>query len=225
MKILIIEDDMETAAYIERDLQERGETVTHVASGRDGLLLAAGEVYDVLIVDRMLPELDGLAIVTTLRRAQVQTPVLFLTALGEIDDRLAGFESGGDDYLVKPFALEELYARIKALSKRSRTPHIETVLQVSDLRFDLLKRQVFRAGQMIDLQPQELKLLEYLMRHAGEVVTRSMLLEKVWGFHFAPQTTVVETHISRLRGKIDRDFSSVLIHTIRGSGYSLYESS
>jgi len=223
MKILIIEDDLETASYVDKGLRERGEVVDHASNGRDGLLQAAGGAYDVLIVDRMLPGLDGIGIVKTLRGAGVQTPVLFLTALGEIDDRLAGFESGGDDYLVKPFALEELHARLKALAKRSKTPLAETTLQVGGLQLDLLKRQVIRAGRVIDLQPQELKLLEYLMRHVGEVVTRSMLLEKVWGFHFDPQTTVVETHISRLRGKIDREFDSALIHTVRGSGYSLHE--
>ncbi len=223
MKILIIEDDLETASYIEKGLRERGDVVDHASNGRDGLFLAASEIYDVLIVDRMLPGLDGLGIVKTLRGASVKTSVLFLTALGEIDDRVEGFEAGGDDYLVKPFAFEELYARIKALSRRSRTPQAETILQVSDLQFDLLKRQVVRAGRTIVLHPQELKILEYLMRHAGEVVTRSMLLEKVWNFHFDPQTTVVETHISRLRSKIDRDFDSALIHTVRGSGYSLHE--
>lgn len=223
MKILVVEDDETTAAHIAKSLRQFGHVIDHAPDGRDGLLLAAGEAYDVMIIDRMLPGLDGLGIVKTIRGAGVQTPVLFLTALDGIDDRVAGFEAGGDDYLVKPFAIEELHARIQALARRSNALNVETALRVGDLAFDLLKRSVVRANRKIDLQPQELKLLEYLMRHAGKVVTRTMLLENVWEFHFDPQTTVVETHISRLRGKIDRDFDKPLIHTVRGSGYSLYE--
>lgn len=223
MKILVVEDDEPTAAHIVKSLRQFGHVIDRVPNGRDGLLLAAGEVYDVIIMDRMLPGLDGLGIVKTIRSAGVQTPILFLTALDGIDDRVAGLEAGGDDYLVKPFAIEELQARIHALARRVYAPQVETVLRVSDLTFDLLKRSVIRAGRKIDLQPQELRLLEYLMRHAGRVVTRTMLLENVWEFHFDPQTTVVETHISRLRGKIDRDFDKQLIHTVRGSGYSLHE--
>ncbi len=223
MKILVVEDDVSTASHIVKSLRQFGHVLDQATNGRDGLLLAAGEAYDVMIVDRMLPGLDGLGIVKTIRSAGVQTPVLFLTALDGIDDRVSGFEAGGDDYLVKPFAIEELHARIQALARRSCVVPVETVLQVDDLVFDLLKRTVVRAGRKIDLQPQELKLLEYLMRHAGKVVTRTMLLENVWEFHFDPQTTVVETHISRLRGKVDRDFDRPLIHTVRGAGYSLHE--
>ncbi len=221
MKILIIEDDPETAAYVANGLKEHGHTVDHAPTGRDGLFLAAGKSYDVMIVDRMLPGLDGLGIVKTIRAAGVKTPVLFLTTLGGIDDRVEGLEAGGDDYLVKPFAFAELLARIHALARRPPISAMETTLRVADLEMDLRKRTVARAGRRIELQPQEFKLLEYLMQHAGRVVTRTMLLENVWEFHFDPRTSVVETHISRLRGKIDRDFDVELIHTVRGSGYCL----
>jgi two-component system, OmpR family, response regulator len=223
MKILLIEDDADTAEYVAKGLRETGCIVDRADNGRDGLLLAAGEPYDAIIVDRMLPGLDGLAIVKTIRGAGVKTPVLFLTTLGGIDDRVEGLEAGGDDYLVKPFAFAELNARINALVRRPPLSETETTLRVGDLVFDLLKRSVARGGQRIDLQPQELKLLEYLMRNAGRVVTRTMLLENVWEYHFEPQTSVVETHISRLRSKIDRGFPVPLIHTVRGSGYSLRE--
>ncbi len=223
MKILVIEDDQETAAYIAKGLHEHGHTVDHASTGRDGLLLAAGEPYDALIVDRMLPGLDGLAIVKTIRSAGVKTPVLFLTTLGGIDDRVEGLEAGGDDYLVKPFAFAELVARLNALVRRPPIKDVETTLQVADLELDILKRTVSRSGHPIELQPQEFKLLEYLMRNAGRVVTRTMLLENVWNYHFEPQTSVVETHISRLRGKIEGKFSEPLIHTVRGSGYVLRE--
>ncbi len=221
MKILLIEDDPETAAYVANGLKECGHTVDHAANGRDGLFLGAGEPYDVMIVDRMLPGLDGLAIVKTIRGAGVKTPVLFLTTLGGIDDRVEGLEAGGDDYLVKPFAFAELLARINALARRPPLIAVETRLRVADLEIDVLKRTVIRAGRRIDLQPQEFKLLEYLMRHADQVVTRTMLLENIWDFHFDPQTNVVETHVSRLRGKVDRGFGGELIHTIRGAGYCL----
>lgn len=221
MKILVIEDDLETSDYVTNGLKEQGHTVDQAFDGKDGLFLAAGESYDVLIVDRMLPRLDGLGIVKTIRGAGIKTPVLFLTTLGGIDDRVEGLESGGDDYLVKPFAFAELSARVNALSRRPPTATFETHLQVADLDMDLLKRIVSRAGRQIDLQPQEFKLLEYLMKNAGRVVTRTMLLENVWEFHFDPQTSVVETHISRLRGKVDRGFPAELIHTVRGSGYCL----
>jgi two-component system OmpR family response regulator len=221
VKILIIEDDPETAAYIANGLREHGHTVDHAENGRDGLFLAAGETYDVMVVDRMLPGLDGLAIVKTVRGAGITTPVLFLTTLGGIDDRVEGLEAGGDDYLIKPFAFSELLARLNALARRPPMTSVETALQVADLEMDLLKRTVTRAGQSIDLQPQEFKLLEYLLRHAGRVVTRTMLLENVWEFHFDPQTTVVETHISRLRGKVDQGFDKPLIQTVRGAGYCL----
>lgn len=221
MKVLLIEDDLETANYIANGLKEHGHVVDVAADGRDGLFLAAGEPYDVMIVDRMLPGLDGLGIVKTIRGAGVKTPVLFLTTLGGIDDRVEGLEAGGDDYLIKPFAFSELLARINALARRPPISSVETSMRVADLEVDLLTRTVSRAGRRIDLQPQEFKLLEYLMRNAGRVVTRTMLLENVWEFHFDPQTSVVETHISRLRGKVDHGFATELIHTVRGSGYCL----
>jgi two-component system OmpR family response regulator len=221
MKILLIEDDAETAAHLRNGLREHGHVVDHAAGGRDGLFLAAGESYEVLIVDRMLPELDGLAIVKTIRGAGVRTPVLFLTTMSGIDDRVEGLTAGGDDYLVKPFAFAELLARVHALARRPPLDPVETVLRVGDLEMDLLKRTVRRAGRRIDLQPQEFKLLEYLLRNAGTVVTRTMLLEKVWDFHFDPKTSVVETHVSRLRSKVDRGFGGELIRTIRGAGYCL----
>jgi two-component system OmpR family response regulator len=221
MKILLIEDDAEMAAYLANGLRENGHVVDPVANGRDGLFLAAGERYDLMIVDRMLPDLDGLGIVKTVRGAGVKTPVLFLTTMGGIDDRVEGLEAGGDDYLVKPFAFAELLARVNALARRPPLNTIETVLRAADLEMDLLKRTATRAGRRVDLQPQEFKLLEYLMRHAGRVVTRTMLLENVWEFHFDPQTNVVETHISRLRSKVDRGFDTELIRTVRGAGYCL----
>jgi two-component system OmpR family response regulator len=186
------------------------------------LFLAAGERYDMMVVDRMLPELDGLAIVKTIRGAGIETPVLFLTALGGIDDRVTGLDAGGDDYLVKPFAFSELLARINALARRPPFASAETVLRVADLEMDLLKRTVIRDGQGIDLQPREFRLLEYLLRHAGDVVTRTMLLEHVWDFNFDPRTNVVETHVSRLRSKVDKPFDTPLIHTVRGAGYSVH---
>ena len=221
MKILVIEDDAQTAAYIANGLKEHGHTVDLAGAGRDGLFLATGECYDLLVVDRMLPELDGLTIVKTIRASGDKTPVLFLTALGGIDDRVTGLDAGGDDYLVKPFAFSELLARINALGRRPPITAAETVLRVEDLEMDLLKRSVTREGQTIELQPREFRLLEYLMRHAGQVVTRTMLLEYVWDFHFDPHTNVVETHISRIRSKVDKPFDMPLIHTVRGAGYCL----
>lgn len=223
MKLLIVEDDKEAAAYLKRALSEVGHTVDAPSTGRSGLMLAAGETYDVIILDRMLPEIDGLAILRTIRASGVQTPVLLLTALGGIDDRVEGLEAGGDDYLVKPFALAELLARVNALARRPPTQEVRTELSVADLRLDLLKRTVTRGGQRIELQPREFQLLEYLLRHAGRVVTRTMLLESVWDFHFDPKTNIVETHMSRLRGKVDRGHAHELIHTVRGAGYVLRE--
>jgi two-component system, OmpR family, response regulator len=223
MKILLIEDDEATAGHIIKSLRQHGHTVDHAVNGRDGLFLAAGEPYDVMIVDRMLPGLDGLGVVKTIRGAGVKTPVLFLTTLGGIDDRVEGLEAGGDDYLLKPFAFAELLARVNALARRPPPAEVQTLLRVADLELDLLKRSVTRGGKSIDVQPQEFKLLEYLMRNPGRVVTRTMLLENVWEFHFDPQTTVVETHISRLRSKIDQGFGKPLIHTVRGSGYCIRE--
>jgi two-component system, OmpR family, response regulator len=221
MKILLIEDDVETALYVANGLREQGHVVDAVADGRDGLLRAAGEAYEVMIVDRMLPGLDGLGIVKTLRGAGVRTPILLLTTMGGVHDRVAGLEAGGDDYLIKPFAFAELLARVNALARRPPMAEVATVLRVADLEMDLLKRTVTRQGRRIELQPQEFKLLEYLLRHAGRIVTRTMLLENVWDFHFDPTTNVVETHVSRLRGKIDRGFAVELLHTVRGAGYSL----
>ena len=221
MKVLVIEDDAETAAYIANGLAENGHVVDRAANGREGLFLAGGSPYDVAIVDRMLPGLDGLSLVKTLRGNGIGTAVLFLTNLGGIDDRVEGLDAGGDDYLVKPFAFSELLARVNALGRRPVISAAETVLRFADLEMDLLKRSITRGGREIVLQPREFKLLEYLMRHAGRVVTRTMLLEMVWDFHFDPKTNIVETHMSRLRAKIDRGFDSELIHTIRGSGYSL----
>lgn len=221
MKVLVVEDDAETADYIAQGLRELGHGVDVAGNGRDGLFFATDSAYDLLIVDRMLPVLDGLALVKTLRGAGVQTPVLFLTTLGGIDDRVEGLEAGGDDYLVKPFAFTELAARVQALGRRPPIQQDMTALRVADLEMNLVTRRVSRRGKPIDLQPREFRLLEYLMRHAGEVVTRTMLLETVWDFHFDPKTSVVETHISRLRTKIDRDFDTALIHTVRGAGYCL----
>jgi two-component system OmpR family response regulator len=221
MKILLIEDDPHTAEYVANGLREHGHVVDHAASGRDGLLLASGGAYDVMIIDRMLPGLDGLGIVKTIRAAGTRAPVLLLTTLGGVNDRVEGLEAGADDYLTKPFAFAELLARLNALARRPPMVDEATVLRVADLELDRLKRTVTRSGRRIELQPQEFRLLEYLMRHAGQVVTRTMLLENVWEFHFDPHTSIVETHISRLRAKVDREFGDELIHTVRGSGYSL----
>ena len=223
MRILVIEDDAETAAYLQGGLQEEGHVVTLAADGRNGLMLAATGDFDVLVVDRMLPGLDGLAVVRTLRASSVGTPALFLTTMSGIDDRVSGLDAGADDYLVKPFAFSELAARVKALARRPRTTAVPTLLKVADLELDLIKRTVRRAGQPIALQPREFRLLEYLMRHAGEVVTRTMLLENVWDFHFDPRTNIVESHLSRLRNKVEKGFAPELIHTVRGAGYCLRE--
>jgi two-component system OmpR family response regulator len=223
MKVLVIEDDAETSSYLSHGLQEAGYTVDSALNGRDGLFLATGGHYEVVIVDRMLPGLDGLSVVKAMRSAAIKSPVLFLSTLSDIDDRVTGLDAGGDDYLVKPFALSELLARVSALSRRPTLGAQPTVLAVADLKMDLLKRRVTRQDKPIDLQPREFRLLEYLMQNAGRVVTRSMLLEAVWDFHFDPQTTVVETHISRLRAKVDREFDRELIHTVRGAGYCLRE--
>jgi len=221
MKLLIIEDDAETAAYIAKGLTELGHVVDHASNGRDGFFLVGASPYDVAIVDRMLPGFDGLTLVKRLRDEGVGTPILFLTNLGGIDDRVEGLDAGGDDYLIKPFAFSELLARINALARRPAICATETLLRCGDLEMDLLKRTVSRGGRSIDLQPREFTLLECLMRHAGRVVTRTMLLEMVWQFHFDPKTNIVETHVSRLRSKIDRGFGTELIRTVRGSGYVL----
>jgi two-component system OmpR family response regulator len=221
MKLLLIEDDQRTADYVMRGLREHHHVVDHASDGRDGLFLAAGEKYDVIIVDRMLPTVDGLTIVRTLRASGNPVPILMLTAMGGIDDRVEGLGAGGDDYLVKPFAFAELLARIGALLRRPPISEIITTLKVADLEMDLLTREVSRCNRRIDLKPLEYRLLEFLMRNDGRVVTKTMLLESVWGFHFDPQTTVVETNMSRLRAKIDRGFENELVRTIRGVGYSL----
>jgi two-component system OmpR family response regulator len=222
MKLLIVEDDKEAAGYLKRALTEAGHAVHHAAGGRDGLMLAAVEPYDVIILDRMLPELDGLSILRTIRASGVKTPVLLLTAMGGIDDRVEGLDAGSDDYLVKPFAFAELLARVNALARRPPQQEVRTELVLADLRMDLLRRTVTRAGQRIELQPREFQLLEYMLRNAGRVVTRTMLLESVWDFHFDPKTNIVETHMSRLRAKVDRGFSCELIHTVRGAGYIIH---
>jgi two-component system, OmpR family, response regulator len=219
LKILLIEDDRESADYVANGLREEGHMVTQVASGAEGLVFTLGNKFDLLVVDRMIPGLDGLNLVKSLRAAGHHTPVLFLTALGGVEDRVSGLNAGGDDYLVKPFAFSELVARVAALGRRPRTTAAETRLHVLDLELDLLSRNVRRRGELIELQPREFRLLEYLMRHAGQVVTRTMLLEHVWDIHFDPRTNVVETHISRLRSKVDKGFEAQLIHTVRGAGY------
>lgn len=224
MRVLLIEDDPDTAAYVTKGLEEEGHTIDHAPNGQDGMSQAMGEDYDVAIVDRMLPGIEGLALVKTLRAAGRKVPVLFLTALGGVDDRVDGLDAGGDDYLVKPFAFSELLARLNALARRPHLKGEETRLKVADLSLDLITRKVYRGTTEIELQPREFRLLEVLMRNKGRVVTRTMLLERVWSFHFDPKTSVVETHISRLRAKIDKPFGTELIHTIRGSGYSLHES-
>ena len=220
MRILLIEDDPETVEYIVEGLQSEGHELEVSMDGRAALVRAASEVWDLLIVDRMLPGLDGLALVRTLRASSINTPALFLTTMGGLDDRVSGLNAGGDDYLVKPFAFAELVARVTALGRRSLRTAPETVLRVADLEMDLLARTVRRGSELIDLQPREYELLEYLMKHADQVVTRTMLLEHVWGFHFDPRTSLVESHISRLRGKINRGRSE-LINTVRGSGYCI----
>jgi two-component system OmpR family response regulator len=223
MRILIIEDDRDAAQYLAKGLRESGHSAEVAEDGRGGLLRAAVEPFDVLIVDRMLPNLDGLSLVQHLRKTGHATPVLFLSALGEVDDRVKGLRAGGDDYLAKPYAFSELLARIENLGRRRDQRAASTRLKVADLELDLLSRKASRAGQAIDLQPREFQLLETLMRHAGQVMTRTMLLEKVWNYHFDPQTNVIDVHISRLRQKIDRGFEAPLIHTVRGAGYCVRE--
>jgi two-component system OmpR family response regulator len=222
MKVLLVEDDAETHAYVKRGLEQHGHGVDAATSGRDGLFLALGSAYDVMILDRMLPGLDGLAMVKTLRSAGNLTPVLFLTAVSAVGDRVEGLEAGADDYLIKPFSFAELLARMNALGRRPPlAAPVETVLRTADLEMDLITRTVRRAGREIELQPREFRLLEYLLRNAGRVLTRTMLLEHVWEFHFDPKTNIVETHMSRLRAKIDKGFDSELLETVRGSGYRL----
>jgi two-component system OmpR family response regulator len=221
MRILLIEDDRQTATYIAKGLTEDGHVVDSLSDGRDGLVQATKEPYDLVIVDRMLPGLDGLTLVKTMRGAGTKTPVLILTSLGGVDDRVIGLEAGADDYVVKPFAFSELQARVQALGRRPPMRTEETVLRASDLEMDLISRSVRRAGTVIDLQPREFRLLEVLLRNKNRIVTRTMLLERVWDFHFDPKTSVVETHISRLRAKVDKPFETELIQTVRGTGYTI----
>jgi two-component system OmpR family response regulator len=221
MRLLIIEDDYQAAVSLAKGLKESGFAVDHATDGNEGLYMAISEAYDALIVDRMLPRRDGLSIIAALRAQGTMTPVLILSALGEVDDRVRGLGAGGDDYLVKPYAFAELLARVEALLRRAGSTVGDTVLRVADLELDLLAHRVRRAGQTIILQPREFRLLEYLVRHSNQVVTRTMLLEHVWDYHFDPQTNVIDVHISRLRQKIDKGFETPLLHTVRGAGYCL----
>ena len=221
MRILVIEDDQEAAGYLTKGLAESGHVADSALDGEDGFAMAQESIYDILIVDRMLPKMDGLTLVERLRAEGASVPILFLSALGEVDDRVKGLKAGGDDYLAKPFAFAELLARVEALARRRNPEGVETKLAVADLEMDMLSRRVSRGGNEIALQPREFKLLEYLLRHAGQIVTRTMLLENVWDYHFDPRTNVIDVHVSRLRAKIDKDYDASLLHTVRGAGYCL----
>jgi two-component system OmpR family response regulator len=222
MKVLLVEDNESVSGFVRKGLSEAGHVVDHANNGRDGMFLAASESYDAIIMDRMLPGgIDGLGIIGALRKAENKTPILILSALSDVDERIRGLQSGGDDYLVKPFAFGELMARLDALVRRSQTSETETTLVLDDLSLDLLSRKVVRGAKILNLKPREFKLLEYLMRHANQVVTRTMLLENVWDYHFDPQTNVVDVHISRLRQQIDVGAERPLLKTIRNAGYML----
>ncbi len=221
MRILVIEDDADAATFMVKGLRQAGHAVDHALDGRVGQDMAKSGGYDAYVVDRMLPYKDGLTLLEEQRTDGDLTPALFLSALGEVDDRVAGLQAGGDDYLVKPYELSELIARVEALGRRRGPTNIQTTFSVADLEMDILARTVRRGGKKIDLQPREFRLLEYLLRHAGQVVTRTMLLENVWEYHFDPQTNVIDVHISRLRAKIDKDFEKPLLKTVRGAGYTL----
>jgi two-component system OmpR family response regulator len=221
MKLLIIEDDLESAKYLAKGLREHGHVVDHRASGRDGLFMATTEHYDALIVDRMVPEVDGMTVVQTLRASGNETPILFLTALDKVEEKVKGLKAGADDYLAKPYSFTELMARLETITRRKSGEKAVTKLVCGELEMDLLTRTVRRAGKLIDLQAREFSLLEYLMRNAGTVVTRTMLLEHVWDYNFDPQTNVIDVHISRLRQKIDKGFDKSMIQTLRGAGYKL----
>ena len=223
MRLLIIEDDRDAADYLVKAFREVGHVADLATDGEEGLAQALDGQYDVLIVDRMLPKLDGLSVIGALRGKNIETPALILSALGQVDDRVKGLRAGGDDYLPKPYSFSELLARTEVLARR-RGSREETVYRVGDLALDRLSHQVTRGGQEIVLQPREFRLLEYLMRHAGQVVTRTMLLENVWDYHFDPQTNVIDVHISRLRSKIDKGFAQTLLHTVRGAGYVIRDS-
>ena len=224
MRLLIVEDDRDAADYIARAFREVGHVADQAADGEEGLALALEREYDVLIVDRMLPKRDGLSLIGELRKKDVNTPILILSALGQVDDRVKGLRAGGDDYLTKPYSFSELLARVEVLARRRGGRGEETVYRVGDLQLDRLSHRVSRGEQEIDLQPREFRLLEYLMKHAGQVVTRTMLLENVWDYHFDPQTNVIDVHISRLRSKIDKNFGNPLLHTVRGAGYTIRDS-
>lgn len=221
MKILVIEDDREAADYLKKAFSEAGHTAHVAGDGETGFALADSGDYDVMVVDRMMPRRDGLSVIAALRSRGNTTPVLILSALGEVDDRVTGLRAGGDDYLTKPYAFSELLARVEVLNRRAGAKESETVYRVGDLELDRLSHSVRRAGREITLQPREFRLLEYLMRHAGQVVTRTMLLENVWDYHFDPQTNVIDVHVSRLRGKIEKGFDTPILHTVRGAGYML----
>jgi two-component system OmpR family response regulator len=224
MRLLIIEDDRDAAEYLAKAFREVGHVADLAADGEEGLAMAQATAYDVLIVDRMLPRRDGLSVIAALRGEGNETPVLILSALGQVDDRVKGLRAGGDDYLAKPYAFSELLARVEVLSRRRGGRAEETVYRVADLELDRLSHRVSRGGEEIVLQPREFRLLEYLMKHAGQVVTRTMLLENVWDYHFDPQTNVIDVHISRLRAKIDKGFAQPLLHTVRGAGYIVRDS-
>jgi two-component system, OmpR family, response regulator len=221
MRVLVIEDDRDAATWLVKGLKESGHLADHAADGEQGLAMASEGVHDVLIVDRMLPKLDGLSVIRSLRADGLATPVLILSALSDVDERVRGLRAGGDDYLAKPYSFSELLARVEGLSRRNSGAALETKLKACDLELDLLTRDVTRAGKDIPLQPREFKLLEYLMRHAGHIVTRTMLLENVWDYHFDPQTNVIDVHVSRLRSKIDKGFSEPILQTVRGAGYMI----
>ncbi len=220
-RILMVEDDEDTAAYVLKGLREEGFTAEHAVDGRDGFYLASSSRFDAIIMDRMVPGMDGLSVVKALRAASINTPILILSALSHLDERVKGLRAGGDDYLTKPFGFSELVARLENLLRRRVEPEVETRLACGDLTLDLLARKAVRAGRPLDLLPREFKLLEYLVRHKDRVVTRTMLLEQVWDYRFDPHTTVIDTHVSRLRRKIDEGFDRPLLHTLRGTGYRL----
>lgn len=222
-RILVVEDDGDTADYVTKGLREAGYTVEHVTDGRDGLYLASSSAFDAVVMDRMLPGMDGLSVVKALRAGGVETPILILSALAQLDERVIGLKAGGDDYLTKPFGFSELHARIENLVRRRGGKSVETLLRCADLAMDLLSRKVTRAGKVIDLLPREFKLLEYFLRNKDRVVTRTMLLEQVWDYRFDPHTSIIDTHISRLRKKLDEGFDRPLLHTLRGIGYRLSE--
>lgn len=221
MKILVIEDDLDAAAYMVKAFREAGITADHASDGESGLFMGSENTYDAMVIDRMLPRRDGLSVIGELRKRGINTPVLILSALGQVDDRVTGLRAGGDDYLPKPYAFSELLARIEVLARRKGAPEQDMAYRVGDLELDRLSHEVHRAGKEILLQPREYRLLEYLMKNAGQVVTRTMLLENVWDYHFDPQTNVIDVHVSRLRSKIEKDFDRPLLKTIRGAGYMI----